>query len=505
MNRIVMGTSLAPYNFEKQMIAIKSWIENGFDVVSFNCSEEIEILRPYFQETGVQFVEIERDASEEAGKRIPYIQDILEGAGERSEHICGFFNSDIFLGKMTPELYRFIYNEANQSLVFTRRNEVTDFEDIDKMDWTIHFDGLDLFFVDKKLVPDLFDEGFYVQTTWSACFLEKCRMENIHTKELVNPIAFHKRHSIQWNFEKNNKLVEEFWDKYYKTKEGAFEKALAQYYHIILEFTERICYCSSYEKKCLFVLNEENSETRTSIKEQEGVQVTVAGNDVQQGEFDYTIYIKKKVLMDKTFCKLAIYLMEQYDLCELNMGRFFVSLINGKFVYNNLNRNMNIIKEINEESQVFTVVHRNNSAALRKRKMFLPVLYERIEMDDCNIVERRKAEGIAYLMPAGVRANEWYEINRYRLKKIEVKGFLDNNAEKKGKVLAGKSIYSTEELVKNDKNEWVILASKYYNHEIKQQLMQFIDEKRIIDTGYLLKIDDIGDFYYFNLKKYGQQ
>ena len=193
-----MGTSIAPFNYEKQTKAIKSWIDNGFKVLSFNCMEEIEILRPYFENMGVEFVEIERDASEISGKKLPYIQDILDGVSQRTEQICGFFNSDIYLENISKEIYDFIYNETMSSVVFTRRNEISEYADIDKMEWTIHFDGLDLFFIDKLLVPDFFDDGFYVQTTWSACFLEKCRIKSIPTKELMNPIAFHKKHSIRW-------------------------------------------------------------------------------------------------------------------------------------------------------------------------------------------------------------------------------------------------------------------------------------------------------------------
>lgn len=499
-----MGTSLAPYNFEKQMRAVKSWIDNNFEVVSFNCLEEIEILRPYFEAIGVEFVKIERDASEKARKKLPYLQDILDGVSKRTKQICGFFNSDIYVKNISAKMYGFIYDESKHSVVYTRRNEISEYEDINKMEWTIHFDGLDLFFIDKYLVPDFFDDGFYVQTTWSACFLEKCRIKNIPVKELVNPIAFHQRHSIKWNFEENNRLVESFWRQYYGTVKGAFENALCRYYCDILEFVQKICYCSVLKDKCLFKLVEENEETIRSIKNQEDIQVTIENDDINRGEFDYIIYVSPNVILEKVFCKLAISLMEEYDLSELNLGRFFVSEIEENVGYNSLNRNLNVVKEINEVSQVYTTICRNNFSTEKNGKVFLPVLYEKINIDSEGIIENKRVSGEVYLMPSGVRANEWYEINRHRLKHINIKGFLDNNKEKVGKLAAGKVIYFADEVLKTDKNAWIILASKYYNQEIKEQLLELVDENKIIDAGYIMRIDEGGDFYCFNLEKYKQ-
>ena len=504
MGKIVMGTSISPRNIEKQLISIESWIESGFTVVSFNCEEEIQTLRPYFEKVGVNFVRIKRDAEAVSGKKLPYIEDILKEVSERSEHICGYFNSDIFLKNVTSKMYEFIYEEAKHGLIFTRRNEVSDYADVEKMDWTIHFDGLDLFWVDRNLVKDLFADGFYVQTTWSACFLEKCRIKGIHTKELVNPIAFHKRHSIQWSFEINNKLAEDFWYRYYKVRKGAFEKALNQYYSNLLSLTEKICFGGNGNEKFLFIMNDADEATVRCIQMQQNVSVEIKTDIVKQEGFDYTVYVKGKVRFEKVFCKLAIYLMEQYGLSKLNMGRFFVSEIDGICMYNNLNRNMSVVEKINELAQAYTIVLKDSQKKSKNARVFLPVLYERIDLENDIVVCVRPA-GTAYLMPAGVRASEWYEINKERLKNIDIKGFLDNDLKKEGKILAGKSIWSPDILTKAKKGSWVIVASKYYSREIETQLLEIVEKERILDIGYILKVDDTGIFYCFNLKRYKKQ
>lgn len=504
MGKIVMGTSIAPHNIEKQIISIKSWIESSFQVISFNCKEEIEILEPYFCELGVEFVEISRNAELIAGKKVPFIDDILKGVSRKTKHICGFFNSDIYLKNVTSQMYQFIYEETNQSLVFTRRNEVLDYNDIEKMNWKIHFDGLDLFFVDRNLVQDLFDDGFFVQTTWSACFLEKCRMKGIRTKEMLNPIAFHKRHSIQWNFETNNRLIEDFCCKYYQIQKGAFERALNQYYCNLLMCTEKICFGGGGDERFLFVTTKGDEEIIKCIQAQEDVETKIANSEIEQSGFDYTVYIKGKVYLEKVFCKLAIYLMDQFSLSQLNIGRFFVSEKDGINMYNNLNRNMSVVEKINEIAQTYTVIYKNDGKEMKQGRVYLPVSYEKINLSDSYVV-RLKPTGVAYLMPAGVRASEWYEINKERLNNLEIKGFLDNNPEKVGKNLGDRSICNIEELTRTRKDFWVILASKYYSTEIKKQLLEIVNRERILDVGYILEIDSRGNFYSFDLEEYKKQ
>lgn len=57
MQKIVLGTPLAPFDFEKKIIAVKSWIKNGFHVVSCNAKKEIEILEKIFYDFEIEFVE----------------------------------------------------------------------------------------------------------------------------------------------------------------------------------------------------------------------------------------------------------------------------------------------------------------------------------------------------------------------------------------------------------------------------------------------------------------
>ena len=119
---IVLGTSLAPVNIEKQVKSVKSWIDNGFYVISCNPKEEIEMLKESFTDIPVEFVEIKRTAEEICGKKLPYVQDILDVASRRAEKVCGFINSDIMFSHMPERMYDFILNEASKSIIFGRRD-----------------------------------------------------------------------------------------------------------------------------------------------------------------------------------------------------------------------------------------------------------------------------------------------------------------------------------------------------------------------------------------------
>lgn len=504
MEKIVMGTSLAPFDYDKQIECLDTWIKSGFEVISFNSKREIEVLAPHFAKMRVTFYEISRNAQEMTGKPLPYICDILKVVSEKSNRICGYFNSDILMQGVTEPLYRFIFEEALDSLVFVRRNEISEPEDVLKVNWQMHFDGIDVFFLDKKYA-DLFQgDDFFVQSVWDLFILEKCRMNSIKIKELMNPVAFHRQHSIKWNFGMANRFAEAFESKYYGTITNSYERALNQFYVNLFQYVEKICYCSDAEKKCLFIA-ENHEDTRCSIHNQEDVSTTIQGQDnTAKNTFDYLIYVKGNAIFDKVFCKLLVYLMEWNDLQELSVGRFFVSEVEGKDSYNKLNRNLSNVREINEKGDLYTTVCRNGSGSGKKAKLLLPVMYERIDINNHAVVEKRKISGDVYIIPSGVRAYEWYKLNHYRLKEITFKGFLDNNLEKVGKYIEDKKIYHTEDILQAEHNFFVVLASKYYNTEIKNQLIESMDERKIIDAGYIMQIDEDGYVYSFVLEKYCQ-
>lgn len=499
MTKIVLGTSLAPFDFKKQEIAVNSWIKNGFRVVSCNTKNEIEILEEHFGRLKVEFVAVERDATSIVGKPLPYIQDILDTVAQGTEQVCGFVNSDIIMADMPDGMLDFLVREADNSLIFVHRNEIDCINDINNLNWRIHFEGIDLFLIDRKLAHGFYDDGFFVQSVWDLGILTKCDIMGIKVKELVNPIIFHLRHTLKWDFETSYYLIKEFSNKYFKNQENVYKRAWDSYYNILLEKCEQICFYQMKGYSCLFVGDLDDVETIKSIENQDYENIKISDRWEKEKSYDYIFNIKKGVIYSKVFCRIAMYIMERFDVKKLEMGRFFVSLIEKEPVYNELNRNINLLEQINEESRLNTLVLRNTKK-VKQGKLLLPVSYEKVDINNRNIISHKMLRGQVYLMPAGIRANEWYNINHNKLSYVQIKGYIDNNKEKLG-LRSGVPVYSTDRL-KQEHEVCVIIASKYYSKEIYQQLCKILSNDKILNASQMLYIDDEGVIYYFDREKY---
>ncbi len=502
MGKIVMGTSLAPFDVEKQLECVKTWIDNGFEVVSFNIREEIVALESDFKGTGVVFYEVNRTAIEETGKPLPFLADILHEVSGRADSVCGFFNSDIYLHGISKDLYEYIEDETADSLTFMQRNEISEYEDIKQMKFKIHFEGIDVFFIDKKYSNLLDEENLFVQSVWDLLILEICRIHGVSTKELINPVAFHKRHSIKWNFEMPNYFAEAFEEKHYKTKDNAYENAWRRYYTDLFEYVKQICFCKNTVDKCLFVLDNSKTKTVESVKRQEYPAIYISEEDTEREDFDYVFYIAPETILNENYCKAVIWMMEQFSVNELKMGVFFLTEVKRRARYNNLNRSMNVVYHINDECKLESVIRCKKTVEEKRAELCYPISYRMVDRQSKGI-ECIQLNGEAYLMPAGVRASEWYKINNWKLNNLKISGYIDNNKEKIGTTAWGKKIFGVEQITERDKEAWVIIASKYYGNEIKKQLIQEVDEKRILDAGYVVEIDEDGKVYLLNTRMYG--
>ena len=498
-DQIVIGTSLAPFNLNKQINAVRSWIENGFYVVSCNTKEEINILKETLENIPIEFIEIDRTAEDICGKKLPYVQDILNIVSSKAQKVCGFVNSDILLYDMTDAMYKFILEEAKDSLIFGRRNEISKYDDIQNLKWEINFDGIDLFFMDTHLAKNFYDDGFYVQSGWDLCILIKCKLLGIKVKEIVNPIAFHLRHKIQWNFNETGMLVKKFMEKYFRVSKFSYKYASDLYYEILCDDCQQICFCDTQKYRCLFVLNQNNCRTIESIKNQDYLNKEIMFSDaIENSHFDIVLYIHGELVLSDVFCKTIIYIMDRFDCGVLNVGRFFASERNRKTYYNQLSRNLKVVKRINSEADVFTKAVRKGGE--NSGTLYLPISYEVLNIGDR---ELKKVDAVfekAYIMPAGVRASEWYDTNKTNLK-WEIIGYIDNDESKVGNQINGLQVYSGD-VLKNNKDAFVIVVSKYYSEEIEEQLSNIIDKDKILNANYMFYINSDATIEYFDLDKY---
>lgn len=498
-NQIVLGTSLAPFNFEKQVDAVRSWIENGFYVVSCNTKEEINVLESVFSDLPIVFVEVQKTAENICGKKLPFVQTILDVVGGMAGKICGFINSDILFSHMPAELYNFIIEEAVDSFIFGRRNEINQYSDINDLNWDVNFDGIDFFFMDVCLVPNFFDDYFYMQSGWDLCVLTKCKILGITIKELVNPIAFHLRHKIQWNFKETSTLVKRFMEKYFDIHENTYRCASDLFYEILYNDCQQICFYSGKEYRCLFVLDSNSEKTSRSIRNQNYINKEIQLSDDKKDCFDFVFYISNGLELSSIFCRLVLYIMEEFDCKELNIGNFFLSEKEGKIYYNQLSRNLNIVKKINTESRLFSKAIRKTGS--KSCTTYLPIAYERITMEDREIKSICNADAKVYIMPAGVRGSEWFDTNKENFK-VKIWGFIDNDKNKIGSQINRKLVYSLNVLEEANENVYVVVVSKYYSEEIEEQLSKIIEKDKIINAYYIFSVNQDASMDYFSLNKY---
>lgn len=497
--KIVLGTSIAPVNIEQQILTVQSWIKNGFKVISCNSNEEIDLIKPFFSKIEIEFVEVQCGFDLMRSKKLPFIYDILFNVWKRTECIGGFINSDIYIDNMSEELYDFIIKETLDGFLLVRRNDVEKLEDIKTLNWKMHFDGIDMFLIDKKFIPNFFNAGFFVQSCWDACILLEAKMQKIKIKELMNPIAFHKRHCQQWNFKMSKLLIEDFYYKYFHTKENAYEKVIQFLYDILLNECIQVCYLKNQNVKCLFVVKREDFSIEGYIKNQDFPKSNIAieNNDDNRREYDYIFYIPEETIITNVFCKNVIFIMTCCEYSKVELGKFYVTKIGKEYHYSSMDKNMDLLEYIQEKNPSNVIVYAQNKKVNLCKKIVRPIVYEEINILDKNTFYKFKPQGTYYIVPAGIRANQWFQENAYKLKNMEFLGFLDNK--KRGIGEFGK-IFPLDVLYENQE-AYVFVASKYYLKEIMEQVNILKKSNKIINTGLVCYIDQDGTVYYFDIER----
>lgn len=499
---IVIGTSIAPFDIEKQKVCVSSWIDNGFKVYSYNSKQEIEQLKKAFADLKITFVEIDRSAVDLCGKELPFIQDIIDGVCKTTEQICGYFNSDIYFDDISNEFYRYIYTETRDSVVVLHRNEINSYEDIESMNWTINLDGIDGFFIDKNKAKNLYGDWAFVQTVWDTFLLIMCKKRGIPVKTLLNPIAFHIKHKVRWDYERTQKTYNRVIEEYYAESSNGRREVFYDKYNLLYEYSQSIIYCQKMNYKTLFVVENWNDKQIDSIKEQKlsNYEIVIKGSEIKNS-YDFIFEIKKNHILDPAFCRFAFYLYEMYGLQKMNLGCFFISNIENRLIFNQLNKNITQLKSINEECGLFNTVIAKGVTSKKEIDIIYPICFQKIDILNDRIVKKVRLIGPTYIMPAGYRCSEWYTVNRKSLSNVNIVGCLDNSKEKAGKILVDKKIYNTQDVLGREENYNLILCTKYYQNEIREQITANYSV-RFVDADSILWIDENGEMYVFDLMQY---
>ncbi len=213
---IVIGTSLAPRDFDLQRGSVDSWRALGFEVVSFNVADELDILRTEFPY--LTFVPVERTAQTFVGRPLVFIGDMIRHFIDEGVAVAGLVNADIAL-RGHQDLRSFLANQARGALVFGHRQDIAE-EQADR--GTTYEIGFDYFFFDPDIYRDFnLDYRFCFGMPFWDYWLPVCSLlEGLTVKRLDSPIAYHVEHELNWDFTFFNSFGGEF----YRSVAAALER-----------------------------------------------------------------------------------------------------------------------------------------------------------------------------------------------------------------------------------------------------------------------------------------
>lgn len=228
--RVEIVTSLTTNNIDVQKKAITSWVELGFAVTSLNAIEDIDIMKAHFPE--VNLVPVARDARQKYGQPFVYFDDMREYFRHREGKICGIVTSDVHL-IFHQDLQSFLVQQAQGGMVFGSRVDV---ENLVTRQGTVDHTGFDYFFFDRQLLEVFPPEVFCTGQPWFDYWLPIVPLsKGLPVKRLLTPVAYHLKHSVQWNQDARTNLGMVM-AKYIPTPEPVNEKNIIQF----LQFVCRI-------------------------------------------------------------------------------------------------------------------------------------------------------------------------------------------------------------------------------------------------------------------------
>ncbi len=190
----ILATSLNPNGGSNQFKAYQSWVDSSFKVVSFNCHEEIKILKPCYP--NVTFYPLGRTAYSKTGKYLVYFDDILKGLKEFPNQHYGLINSDIILNTqlINKEIFKNKLKENLQKgILYSNRIDIKEPENIEGEEYKV---GFDLFFFSKNHVEKINGLDLIIGLPWwDYYFLLTAVFNSIEIIKINEKIAFHIKHT----------------------------------------------------------------------------------------------------------------------------------------------------------------------------------------------------------------------------------------------------------------------------------------------------------------------
>lgn len=491
--KIVLVTSIAPKNIENQRLAMESWISNGFRLISCNVREEINAIRDQFPD--VEFVEVARDAREIAGKPCPYLYDMLQVLKEHAGTICGIVNSDIHLRKFSKGMYEYIREQAMESVIFLRRQEIDKIEDADCLKSKMFFGGIDTYIFRKDIIDLIEDDGLIIgQAMWDYWFPIVLNAQGVMIRELMNPLTFHVSHTFQYSTDVRDELSWNICQKYYKDvkKEDIIYYLNDRFLEIISPSDKAICYLpDELQSKRVLIVGKSNMP-KQMLEDMLSCQIYTEFAYMNEGEkeiraeisqYDYVITLPYILTLNRIFVSTVVWIMENYGVNALRM------LIYLRGDQSNLikieNTNNTILGNFNDNIESVVVckaeVYENYKLGkLQPQRCQVCMCSVNVEEDYEATWRKNNVTGKILLFPAGIRARNWLARYKNISSETEVVGLVDNNAEKQNTMVGDLKVYAPDILENADFYDKVIIVTKYYTEEIYEQLLEIVPKEKVV-------------------------
>lgn len=489
--KIVLVTSIAPKNIENQRTAMKSWIANGFKLISCNVREEIEIIKDEFPD--IEFVEVTRDARKIAGKPCPYLYDMLQILKKHAGTICGIVNSDIHLRKFSKGMYEYIKEQAMESVIFLRRQEIDKIEDADCLKSKMFFGGVDTYIFHKDIIDLIEDDGLIIgQAMWDYWFPIILNAKGVMIRELINPLTFHVTHTFQYSTDVRNDLAWDIVQKYYTNveKKDMIYYLNDRFLEIISSLDRAICYMpDELQKKRVLVIGK-NSVSKEILEDMlasqthsEVVCMKEEEAEVKLSQYDYVITVPYILDLNRVFISAVIWLMENYNIEAVRMFMYLRGDRSNLLKIENTNDT--ILGNFNDNIEPMVAckaeeyeAYKNGRHVLQKCQVCICSV--NVEEDYELVFMKNKLKGRVLLFPAGIRSRSWLSRYGSSLETTDIVGFVDNDVVKQDTMLDGLKVYSPEVLKDVDFYDKVLVNTRYYTEEIYEQLSGIIPKDKII-------------------------
>lgn len=443
MSRILLATSIAPVKLENQKIAIQSWIDSGFEVISCNVAEEIEVLQEKFPQ--VEFVELARSGKETVGKPCPYIYDIMQVLRKRENEICGIINSDIHMRHFTPDITEYVKEKARESIVYFHRHEVESLQAVEECDFRIFVQGVDLFIFSKTQIDVFEDLGMMIgQSTWDYWLPITAREKGVPVSGIMNPVLFHISHPVQWSNEIAKYFCMAVCNRFFPDiPEDKAVRFVSEQYLKLISLESTLCCCP--------------------------VQRNTSGQ--------YRIhnpYQEEQLLVYPVFSEVATWIMETYQLRELRVsGYFFVNRETGSLSMENYNEALLETQWAKWEPIRISYTGGDERSRVATTTIgLIGWLYRKDYVED---LKRNQVIGNIFVCPAGQMARVWAESYEEH---VQILGFLDNRL--KETHICGKAVYAPETLKYRKDYDKVIIVTNFYGQELYEQLQQYCEKDKIV-------------------------